>query len=222
MLYSLQMNDLVPPRTASTTIAGVLVVLTGCFWLVLSGLVLWIAFQDRGFHGTRYVLAWSVVVAVLSLSVGTIVVGLGVIYRRNWGRIYSMVIAGLWILFGWWEVRPLLQLPGSDIPAGYMALHSFPIVAAIIWLALFARKGARMEFLPGPIVPIHVNLLGEGPPRSRVTRARALGNGLFELLSTGECDPSAERWEFQPGSIVRGVQTRHDGEAHLLAVSFDR
>jgi hypothetical protein len=146
-------------------------------------------------------------VVVLSLSIGTIVVGFGVIYRRNWGRIFSMVIAGLWILFGWWEVTPLLQLPGSDIPAGYMALHSFPIVAAIIWLALFARKGARMEFLPGPIVPIQVNLLGDG---------------LFELLPTDECDPSAERWEFQPGSIVRGVQTRHYCEARLLAVSFDR
>lgn len=222
MLYSPLMNDLKPANTVSTTFAGVLVVLTGCYWLTFSGLIIWMAFQDREYHGSRYLLALSVMVVVLGLSVSTVVVGFGVLYRRNWGRIFSVVFAGLWILFGWWELKPLLQLHGSYVPGGYIAINSFPIVAAIIWLALLFRKEVRMEFLPAPVVQIYVSLLGEGPPRSRVTRARALGNGLFELLSTDACDSGAERWEFQPGSIVRGVQARHDGEAYLLAASFDR
>jgi hypothetical protein len=95
-----------------------------------------------------------------------------------------------------------------------------PILAAIAWLALLARKRVRIEFLPPAIVRIYVNLLLDGPPSSRPTDALDLGNGLFELLPATGNDPEVEHWEFRPGSIVRGKEAHRDGETYLLAVSF--
>jgi hypothetical protein len=106
------------------------------------------------------------------------------------------------------------------MPVGFIAVCSIPILAAITWLTLLAGKRIRIEFLPPAIVQIYVNLLDHRPPGSRPTQALALGNGIFELLPPDGFDPDVEHWEFRPGSIVRGMEARRDGEAYLLAVSF--
>lgn len=68
------------------------------------------------------------------------------------------------------------------------------------------------------LTEIHVNLLEEGTPTWRLTKARSLGNGTYEVLPNENYDPENEIWEFPPGSIVLG-QERHlkDGQKILLA-----
>jgi hypothetical protein len=157
-------------------------------------------------------------VVLVCTSAATVIVGFGVLFRRNWARVLAIVLAGPWILFGCWFLKPFLRLPA--FPGELIALYAFPILAAIAWLALLARKRVRIEFLPPAIVRIYVNLLLEGPPSSRPTQALDLGNGLFELLPATGNDPDVEHWEFRPGSIVRGKEAHRDGETYLLAVSF--
>lgn len=178
-------------------------------------------FYHDGSPGLRQkLIVASLLVALGCMGISTVVVGFGVLFRRNWGRILAIALAGPWILIGWWFLKPILQLPASLAPGGFIALYTFPILAAIAWLALLASKRVRIEFLPPPIVQIYVNLLDEELPSSRPTQALALGNGLFELLPTEGYDPDVEHWEFRHGSIVRGTEARRDGEAYLLAVSF--
>ncbi len=106
-------------------------------------------------------------------------------------------------------------------PNGLMlAPYALPFSAAIVWLALLARKNVRTEFLPPAIVQIYVNLLDKGAPCSRPTQALALGDGLFELLPTEDYSPDDEHWEILPGSIVRGMEADRDGERYLSAVSL--
>ena len=68
-------------------------------------------------------------------------------------------------------------------------------------------------------VEIYVNLLGEGTPCSRPTQAQVLENGLFKLLPTENYDPDDEHWEFPPGTVVRGLEIRHEGKSYLLAIT---
>lgn len=219
-VYSPVMDELIPPRSRSVTAAAVLVVITGCFWLAHCGPFLWLALHRRSSSGFRQALIVASLIVLICASIGTVIAGFGVLFRRNWARNFAIALAVPWILFGWWFLRPLLRLPASLYSRGFVALYALPILAAIVWLALLAGEKVRTEFLPPAIVQIYVNLLNEGPPRSRLTRALALGNGLFELLPTKDYDLDDKHWEFRPGSIVRGIETRRDGESHLLAVSF--
>lgn len=221
MVYSWQMSELAPPRSRSVTAAAVLVVITGCFWLAHSGPFLWLAFHRGSSSGLLQALIIASLVVLSSASIGTVIAGFGVLFRRNWARNLAIALAGPWIVFGWWFLRPLLRLPASLPPRGFIALYALPILAAIVWLALLAGKKVRTEFLPPAVVQIYVNLLNEGPPRSRLTRALALGNGLFELLPAEDYNLDDKHWEFRPGSIVRGIETRRGGESHLSAVSFE-
>jgi hypothetical protein len=222
MVYSAQMADLIPPRSRSVTAAAVLVIITGCFWLAISGLLLWGDFHLGGNPGIwQKLIVASFSFVLCCMSVATVIVGFGVLSRRNWGRILAIALAGPWIFFGWWILRPLLRLPASvSPPRGIIAVDAFPIVAAIAWLALLAGKKPRKEFLPPVIVQIYVKLLDEGPPTSRPTQALDLGNGLFELLPATGNAPDVEHWEFRPGSIVRGKEAHRDGKTYLLAGSF--
>jgi len=68
------------------------------------------------------------------------------------------------------------------------------------------------------VVEIHVRLLEEGTDCSRPTQGVVLGNGLFKLLPTNDCDASDEKWEFLPGSIVRAKEVRGVDGIYLLAV----
>lgn len=215
------MDDLLPPRSRSVTAAAILLVITGCFWLALSGPFLWWELHLAGSPGLRQkLIVASLLVLLGCMSLATVIVGFAVLIRRNWGRILAIALAGPWILFGCWFLKPILWLPASLVPGGIIAVYAFPVLAAIAWLALLAGKGVRPEFLPPAIVQIYVNLLDEPSPCSRPTQALALGNGLFELLPTEGYDPDVEHWEFRPGSIVRGTEAHRDGEAYLLAISF--
>ena len=180
--------------------------------------------------GDRYTGTWQKVMGMAAfvgcMSIGTLIGGFGVFFRRNWGRTLLIILAGTWILFGLWFLHPLLRLPASLIRSGFFVLPTLlmfaalPALAAIGWLVLLIRKRVRAEFLPPAMVQIYVNLLNEGTPCARPTQALMLGNGLFELLPTDGYDPNVEHWEFRPGSIVRGKETRGDEEPYLLATSF--
>src|SRR5579863_3333561 len=160
MVYSPQMGDLKPPRSRSVTAAAVLIVVTGCFWLVVGGQVLWLVFHHEGRIGSRRELFLaSLAVFECITSLGTVIVGFGVLFRRNWGRIFAIALAVGWILFGLWFLEPFLRLPASLAPGRFIALYAFPILAAIAWLALLAGKRVRTEFLPPAVVQIYVNLL---------------------------------------------------------------
>src|SRR5271168_4457199 len=108
MVYSPQMADLIPPRSRSVTAAAVLVIITGFFWLALSGLLLWGDFHFGGNPGIRQkLIVASFSVALCCMSVATVIVGFGVLSRRNWGRILAIALAGPWIFFGSWILKPL-------------------------------------------------------------------------------------------------------------------
>ena len=68
---------------------------------------------------------------------------------------------------------------------------------------------------------IYIRLLDEGTDVFRPTEAEALEGGFFRLLPTPEYDPDDEHWEFTPGSVVRGVLQKLDGEAILVAVNVN-
>jgi hypothetical protein len=64
---------------------------------------------------------------------------------------------------------------------------------------------------------IYIPLLEEGVPVVRPTQGIRLGDGVFRVLPTSDYDPDLELWEFPPGSIVRCVSERHEGEEILVA-----
>jgi hypothetical protein len=217
-----EMSELTPPRSRSVTTAAVLMLITSCFWLAVSGLTFW---WRNDLEGAYAGLQKKLIVAMALLgcmSLGTVIVGLGILFRRNWARIVAVMLAGPWILFGWSFLNPLLRLPDPLAAGGLIiAMNLLPIIAGIAWLALLVGERARAEFLPPPTVRIYVNLLGEGPARTRPARALAWGYGLFELLPAENYDPKVEHWEFPPGSFVHGMKEHRDGEPYLLAVSLD-
>jgi len=68
---------------------------------------------------------------------------------------------------------------------------------------------------------IYIRLLGEGTDVFRPTQAEELTAGRFKLLPTPDYDPDDERWEFIPGSIVRGVNRTMEGKAVMVAASMN-
>ena len=68
---------------------------------------------------------------------------------------------------------------------------------------------------------IYIRLLDEGTDVLRPAEAEELGNGLFKLRPTPDYDPDDEKWEFIPGSIVRGVLQKLEEQAVLVAVDTD-
>jgi hypothetical protein len=68
---------------------------------------------------------------------------------------------------------------------------------------------------------IYIRLLDEGTDVLRPTQAEELANGLFKLMPTPEYDPDDEKWEFIPGSVVRGVIRKLEDQAVLIAVDIN-
>lgn len=64
-------------------------------------------------------------------------------------------------------------------------------------------------------VTIYINLPDEGSTTRRPTQAVDLGNGTYEVLSTGDYNPEDEVWQFLPGAIVR-CEKRKDGDGEYL------
>jgi hypothetical protein len=223
VIYSPQMSELTPPRSLRATVAAILAIVTGCYWVAISGSFLVWGFGHLYRHTTflRMLVIVFTEVFIICMGVATVIAGVGVWKRRNRARVFVIALAGLSILFGLWLLEPFLRLPASVIRAENIAPFVLPVLAAIAWLALLMGKRVRAEFLPPVVVQIYVNLLNEGTPCAKPTQALALGNGLFELLPTEGRDPAIDHWEFRPGSIVRAKEMRRNGEPFLLATSFE-
>ena len=70
-------------------------------------------------------------------------------------------------------------------------------------------------------VEVYIQLLEEGTPTARPTRAIPLGNGLYKILATPDYDPEDEIWEFLPGSIVR-CKTVKDSWVQEIFLAVER
>jgi hypothetical protein len=227
VIYSRQMSELTPPRSFRATLAAILAIVTGGYWVALSAPFLVWGLGHHLFRHTTFLRTLFIVLTgsfITCMGIATVIVGVGVWNRRDRARIFAIALAGLWILAGLLFFEPFLRLPASAIHVRDLAMFLLPaleVVAPFAWLVLLIGKRVRAEFLPPAMVQIYVNLLHEGTPCARPTQALILGNGLFELLPTGGYDPKVEHWEFRPGSIVRGKETRGDGEPYLLATSFE-
>lgn len=69
-------------------------------------------------------------------------------------------------------------------------------------------------------IKLYVQLLDEGVPTMRPTRAEALNNGLYKLLPTEDYDPEDEVWEFLPGAIVSKKEvTTITGKSVFVAIA---
>jgi len=67
-------------------------------------------------------------------------------------------------------------------------------------------------------IEIYVRLLNEGVGVSRPTRALVLENGFYKILPIPDYGFADEKWEFSPGSIVKGEMRHDDSGPYLLAV----
>ena len=217
------MSELTPPRSPRATVAAILSIVTGCYWVAISGTFFFWGFGQLYRHTTflRMLVIVFTEVFIICMGIAAVIAGVGVWKRRNRARIFAIALAGLSILIGFWFLEPFLRLRATVIRVKYIAPFVLPVCASIVWLALLIGKRVRAEFLPPVMVEIYVKLVSEGEASPRPARAFALGNGLFELLATEDSDPATEKWEFRPGSIVRGVEAKRDGETYLLATSFE-
>jgi len=64
---------------------------------------------------------------------------------------------------------------------------------------------------------IYVHLLNEGTAVVRPTQGAPLGSDVYRILPTPDYDPGDEQWQFPPGSIVRCVREKRDGDEILVA-----
>lgn len=64
---------------------------------------------------------------------------------------------------------------------------------------------------------IYVHLLDEGTTVVRPTQGAPLGDDVYRILPTPDYDPDDEHWQFPPGSIVRCVVEKRDGDEILVA-----
>lgn len=59
---------------------------------------------------------------------------------------------------------------------------------------------------------IYIRLIDEGTEVFRPTGAEMLQDGLFKVLPTANYEPDDECWEFVPGSVVRCISKKLNGE----------
>jgi hypothetical protein len=64
---------------------------------------------------------------------------------------------------------------------------------------------------------IYIHLLDEGTTVVRPTQGVPLGHDVYRVLPTPDYDPDDEHWQFPPGSIVRCVWEKKDGDEVLVA-----
>ena len=67
-------------------------------------------------------------------------------------------------------------------------------------------------------VTIYVPLVNEGTSVVRPTQGVKLGENLYRVLPTQDYDPSDEKWEFPPGSIVECHPETRSGQEILVAM----
>jgi hypothetical protein len=74
-------------------------------------------------------------------------------------------------------------------------------------------------FLEGlPATTVHVGVLDVGMGTWRPTAARLVSTATYELLPTPDYDPTAETWEFEPGTVVRCEWRDLSGGRGLVAL----
>jgi hypothetical protein len=94
MVYSRQMRDLMPPRRFSVTFAAILAIITGFYWLAVTvGLLVSVNDPDVC-HRVLRLKQIAALVFVGCGGVGAVIGGFGILFRRNWGRIFAIVAAG--------------------------------------------------------------------------------------------------------------------------------
>jgi archaellum component FlaG (FlaF/FlaG flagellin family) len=71
------------------------------------------------------------------------------------------------------------------------------------------------------IKTIYIRLIDEGTEVFRPTKAEVLQDGFFKVLPTANYDPDDECWEFVPGSVVRCISRKLDGDEVLIAVAMN-
>jgi hypothetical protein len=215
MVYSPEMTGLLSPRPHAVTGAALLAILTGCYWLVFGALFDELYREATPPHVRGRALAWLVFSVTLGVAIATS--GVALLFRRNWGRIFALLLTAPCLLGCFSFIGPFFSLPARLWPP-LLAPWIFPIAAAVAWTGLLAGQNVRMELLPPATIKIYVNLLAEGSGRSVDTKAVALGRNLFKLLPNGSYNQDEQHWEIVPGSVVRVIKKRRDGERYLLAV----
>lgn len=65
---------------------------------------------------------------------------------------------------------------------------------------------------------IYIRLLDEGTEVFRPTKAYDLGGGVFKVLPSPDYDPEDEKWEFIPGTLVRGEKRQLEHGEVVVAV----
>lgn len=216
MIYSPEMKGLLSPRPGTVTGAALLAILTGCYWFLFAALVSEV-YRETTLPRGR-ILVWLVISVALGAAIT--ISGAALLFRRNWGRILAMALAAPCELACLSYIEPLFSAP-ARLRSPLLAPWAFPITAAVAWVGLLARQNVRMELLPPAVVKIYVNLLAEGFPQAlgtKAVQAVALGNNLFKLLPTEDYNHGERHWEIVPGSIVRAIKQRRNGEQFLLAV----
>jgi len=64
---------------------------------------------------------------------------------------------------------------------------------------------------------IYVHLLDEGTMVVRPTQGELLDGDIYRLLPTPDYDPDEEHWQFPPGTVVRCIREKRDGDEILVA-----
>jgi hypothetical protein len=214
------MSGLMPPRSRSATIAAFLLVVAAFYWLFLGAAGVSILLNRETHYYLRSLRALELLAAPVAMGMSALIAGVGLLFRRNWGRVLAITISGPSIVVGWIFLEPFLWLP-SKYRTEAIVPNALPVIAGIGWLALLLGKRVRPSLLPRAKVEIYVNLFDEGTASLRATQALVLGNGLFELLPPKDYDPLDNRWECRPGSIVRGSKTKRGNASCLLAIPFE-
>lgn len=64
---------------------------------------------------------------------------------------------------------------------------------------------------------IYIHLIDDGTTVVRPTQGAPLGNNLYRVLAPSDYNPTDEHWQFPPGSIVRCVTEKWNGDDVLVA-----
>ena len=67
---------------------------------------------------------------------------------------------------------------------------------------------------------IYIELLDEGTKVFRPTFGVPLGGSRYRVLETSDYDADDEVWKFVPGSVVRCIRKKEDGEEILIATEL--
>jgi hypothetical protein len=136
---------------STLTVLGVITLVAGVSYAVFGGLLLfagtsWFteAREDpwqeiAGLFGIGAAIVIIVGLVFLSAGILGLLGGLGVVLRKEWGRVLTFILAVLAILFG------LLWLVGSDQDAPAIAVGAAQLLYGILAFVILIRLGAEFS-----------------------------------------------------------------------------